>query len=238
MASEVSRVCPFNNFPEFPCPAEDVDYFAMRETCDPGEYGRKCGPVVMQKILLDTIDIKDLNSTLDKEYGLIDGFVYIDKTPTGDLPESVRESTVGIKYPLRASRPIDEGKVLVTHADLTLTLLRERNVAAANAYGSYLFNAALVGLESEWWNFRSDEVVVSGRSEAVSTMDHYDDSFRLSSPVVWNSASPYFMLARIANVDFRPSVQDLLTAPTGMDGRSSSHDTYPGRRVEDVQLPE
>lgn len=180
-----ARNCSFNKNPEFPCPAQNAPYYALRETCMPGEYGKKCGSYVVQSLVGETLDLEDLSSTLDEDYGLITGSALVVKTPKGDINEATRRAIVGTRFPLREKRPTDKKTVAVLHTDLVLTLAQKGRMTHAMPYEAYRLKAALAGAVVDWWQFRRKELAVSVAPTPITTINMYDDSFDIHRPAAY-----------------------------------------------------
>lgn len=222
------RSCAFNNYSELPCPMETASYVEIRELCEPGEYGVKCGAILAQKVLAETVKIGTLTSELDKRLGLIEGNAHLIVTPAGDAPEAIREATINVYYPLRIERPKADGVVAISHEDLVLTLMQSGKLEQANWYKKYYNDTLLAGGDFTWWLFNADEVRVNDQLETRGSIDHYDDSFRLDSPSLWNShVTPLMGVRHAYDGSALPR-----NAPI-----SNSYDSK-SRTIVDVELPE
>ena len=227
--TEIGRDCPF----EGACPAIDVDYAAMRDTCDRAAFGKMCGAIVMERVLHDSTDVKDLSGPLDKYFGLITARARVCHVPQGDAPEDVRASTVGAYYPLRENRPTDGG-VWVTHADLWLTLMSRGLVDTANHYTGLTQG----DLSQQWWVFGEGEVAISPVPEPTSTFAYYHQAYYLRGVPVQNG-----LLGYAARVLHEHTLQTL--SSIGQRFAQNPHvgirpvaSTFGGRSVEDAPLPE
>jgi hypothetical protein len=244
--------CGFDGDPERPCPVlpEDADYGTIRESCTPDKYGKNCGGIVAQQLLMRVFDFDSATFDLDTNYGLIDAYARVKTLPEGEAPDEIKSQVVGMSLPLRANRPRVRGKVPVVHADLALTLLNHGRVEAANWYNNQLRVAYEAGKLLTWWHFRKSEVDVNKRFEPCDSLMEYDGSFRLGNPALSNTFIPPLFYAREARGEaVLPQTVpiSLPDAPAKTERgkrrrvrpRASIPKAEPvGRAIENIELPE
>ncbi len=226
------------------------DYATINRPCRVSEYGRACGGIVAQQLLLSTFDLNSGTFDLDDRYGLIDGYARVKTLPVGEAPDEIKAQVVDMSFPLRSDRPSVRGKVPVVHADLALTLMNSGRVEAANWYNNQLLAAVKAGKLLTWWHFRKSEVTVNKRFEPCDSLMEYDGSFSLSNPALWNSFIPPLFYARAARGEAVLPQTVPISLPDAPKGsrpskkrrvrpRAPMPATEPaGRTIENLELPE
>lgn len=243
--------CGFDGDLERPCPVlpNYDDYGTIREPCAPDKYGKSCGGIVAQQLLMQTFDFDSATFDLDGNYGLINAYAWVKTLPEGEAPDEIKSHVVDLRFPLRAKRPFVRGKVPIVHADLALTLLNHGRVEAANWYNNQLRVAYEAGKLLTWWHFRKNEVAVNKRSEPCDSLMEYDGSFTLGNPALSNSFFPPLFYAREARGEAMLSKNVPFSLPNAPEkakfgiklaaGRARTPQIKPtGRAVEDIELPE
>ncbi len=191
--------CEFSGNPDKPCPMpNNWPYALLRVSCEQDAYGRNCAAICGQEIVARTVDLATGQSEIDTALGLTNAQFRLTGTPAGLAPEEIRDSVSHTVFPLREKRPIYEGKVFVNHADLYLTLLNAEKLEEANWYNNYALDEERVKKGFNWWCFESDEGEVSELRRSSSSMDHYDQSFRMGASTLWNTHASPLLLVREA----------------------------------------